>query len=225
MTTPNPYATRTVAQTAGPYAPVSDGKSYVEPDALSDTQRQYIRSFGWAPTLRVDETPDGTRTGALPRRDFRATPDHPERWYEDKEQDTRRRESITTTDADGWTEQKSRLRRAPDPRWVPTDEPRPTTQMSPATYSFTRPYAENYTGSRRFLNGVHFSMADHRRTYPILGMTPPQHQTVNTYRIDPPPWDTNQTITPAQTEPLPMQTGRVVAVDIPPTPGNRSWRL
>lgn len=220
----NPYATSRVAETADPYVSTVDGKTYAEPDALADTNRQYIRAFGWAPTLRVDETPDGTRTGALPRRDFRATPDHPEQWYDAKDRDAERRESVTDLDADGWTEQKNRLRRAPDPRWVPPDEPRPTTQMSPSRWSFTRPFAENYTGSKRFLNGVHFSMADHRRTYPILGMTPPQHQTVNTYRVDPSPWDANQVITPAE-QSLPQQSGRIVAVDIAPVPGNRSWRL
>jgi hypothetical protein len=205
--------------------PSSDGKSYVEPDALSDTQHQYIRAFGWAPTLSKEETPDGTRTGTLPRRDFRATPDHPEAWYAAKDVDGKSRESVVTLDADGWEEQKGQLHRAADPRWTATPEPRPTTRMSPANWSFTRPFAENYTASERFLNGVHFSMADHRRTYPILGMHAPQHQTMNTYRVDPPPWDANETITPAVQVPLPQSGGRIVAVDIPPTPGNRSWRL
>jgi hypothetical protein len=205
--------------------PTADGKSYVEPDPLSDGNSQYIRSFGWAPVLSPEETPDGTRTGVIPRRDFRATPNAPEQWYEDKEQDTRRRESVTSLDADGWEEQKNQLRRASDPRWTPPQEPRPTTRMSPANWSFTRPFAENYTGTARYLNGVHFSMADHRRTYPILGMTPPKHQGINTYRVDPAPWDTNNVVTPVDTTPPPQSGGRVIAVDIPPTPGNRSWRL
>ena len=221
----NPYATSRVVETAQPYVSAVDTKSYVEPDPLSDTQHQYIRAFGWAPTLSPEETPDGTRTGVIPRRDFRATPDAPQAWYENKEQDTRRRESVTSLDADGWEEQKNQLHRAPDPRWTATPEPRPTTRMSPANWSFTRPFAENYTGTERFLNGVHFSMADHRRVYPILGMNPPKHQTMNTYRIDPPPWDVNETITPADTTPPPQSGGRIIAVDVSPTPGNRSWRL
>src|SRR3546814_10876093 len=67
--------------------------------------------------------------------------------------------------------------------------------MSPRSYTFTRPfdslnrnYANVSIGSARQLNGQHFSMADHRREYPILGIKP-NHLRRNTYRLDPSPWD------------------------------------
>lgn len=37
----------------------------------------------------------------------------------------------------------------------------------------------------------HVSMADHRRTYPILGMKPAPGMGMNTFRKDPEPWDQN----------------------------------
>ena len=56
---------------------------------------------------------------------------------------------------------------APDPRWVPPPEPRITNRLSPHTFLFTRPFGQD---TDRYFTGEHFSMADHRRTYPILGM-------------------------------------------------------
>lgn len=64
---------------------------------------------------------------------------------------------------------------------------RPTARNSPNSYSFTRPFDQRF--NRRF-NGSHFSMADHRRDYPVFGMAPAKTWR-NTSRVDPPPWDSN----------------------------------
>lgn len=90
--------------------------------------------------------------------------------------------------------------------------------MSPNTYSFVRPFDQ--TPERQF-NGVHFSMADHRRDYEIGGMTP-AYKPRNTYRIEPAPWDKDIVDMPPNVQPDISE--RIVSVDVPPTT-NRSWRL
>ena len=69
---------------------------------------------------------------------------------------------------------------------------RTTDRNSPNSYSFTRPFDQQF--ERRF-DGRHFSMADHRRNYPIMGMKPPPTWR-NTSRVDPAPWDANIVDTP-----------------------------
>lgn len=69
---------------------------------------------------------------------------------------------------------------------------RPTADMSPSLGLFTRPWhvprnrAEIEPGAV-----LHFSMAAHRRNYPIYGMQPRGRVGVNTYRAEPKPWDEN----------------------------------
>lgn len=89
---------------------------------------------------------------------------------------------------------------------------RPTASMSPNTYLFERPWEIPQS------NGEHFSMADHRRKYQIYGMAPRGGVGVNTYRLDPQPWDTNLHYNPvpeaAQKEARTRGLG-----------GNKSYRL
>lgn len=80
------------------------------------------------------------------------------------------------------------FRPAPNPRWAQYPEHNNlTARNSPNYYSFTRPYDQNY---ERRLNGSHFSMADHRRNYPVFGMAPARTWR-NTSRVEPAPWDSN----------------------------------
>lgn len=181
---------------------------------------------GWSPTLRTGDIPDGTRIMVQPRRDFRPEPDRPpEEFWGRIDADTSFRHSGETVDADGWEEYKggSGKSAAPDPRRNPPAEPRPTTRMAPRSYSFTRLFDQLRKGNgARQLNGIHFSMADHRREYPILGMAPVTSRR-NTYRIDPSPWDADIVDRPADVEPT-IIPATIQAVDVPPSP-NRSWRL
>jgi hypothetical protein len=228
-TTGNPYATS--LRVGGPSDPSLVDTQNDQPRAEfaveepSDTSNKwYQRVFGWAPRLSPNETPDVYRTGTAEPLEMRPTSDRaPEEWYDPIGANTMRRHEVEDQDADGWTEQKSQLHRAPDPRWIPTEEPRPTTRMAPRSYSFTRPFDQQNPAGARSLNGLHFSMADNMRTYDILGMAAPRHTTRNTYRLDPVPWDADMVDMPAQTEPT-VIPGRVTAVNVTPN-GNRAWRL
>ena len=169
-------------------------------------------------------TPDPMRQQQIPTRDLRPEPAYNPAyfWTGPRGPGTERmlRHSVEFLDADGIESNRPTAgAAAPDPRWVPPPEPRPTNRLSPHTFLFTRPFAQD---TDRYFTGEHFSMADHRRTYPILGMAPsPYHR--NTFRADPVPWDTFRTDMP---NPSPSSTpGRIIAYDIPPTSSNQSWRL
>lgn len=176
---------------------------------------------GYATQIRESPTgtPDANRLRHLPLYETREGEGSPEQFADRYRRDVVRRHAVEYQDADGFEEIKERRRMAPRP--VPGDvpEPRPTTKMSPHRYVFTRPWDQRMA---RALNGSHFSMADHRREYPILGMDAPVKIRRNTYRLEPEPWDADLVDMPPDVDPSP--NGRIVAVDIPPA-GNRSWRL
>lgn len=160
--------------------------------------------------------------------DYRTDPQRPpQETWRSRDRDDARRHSVEDQDADGWTEQKGYKKWAPNPRSVPPPEDRPTMQMAPRSYSFTRPfdqlnrsYGDAQVGTARQNNGVHFSMADHRRSYDILGMAPAQRSRRNTFRLMPPPWDANIVDMPPEME---MPNVTVRSVDVPRD--NRTYRL
>jgi hypothetical protein len=189
---------------------------------------------GYAPALRIapDGFPDATRLnngqwvethpvdGETETREF---------WHE-RDAEKAYRESVVEIDTTGFRETKKGFGLAdPDmgadrfgrnPREKPPAETRPTESMSPHTWRFWRPFQGNTPHN---LNGLHFSMADHRRNYQIYGMTPSRHPgagTRNTYRIPPTPWDTHVVDMPPQSE-APQAT--YTDVIVPNT--SRSYRL
>lgn len=89
---------------------------------------------------------------------------------------------------------------------------RPTASMSPNTYLFMRPW------ERPESTGQHLSMADHRRRYQIYGMAPRGGVGVNTYRLDPKPWDSNLHYNPVPEQAKQEAVTRGYG-------GNRSYRL
>lgn len=115
---------------------------------------------------------------------------------------------------------------ADNPRLNVPNEPRPTSGQSPSDFKFmrpfdqlNRPYDDVVVGSSRHLTGMHFSMADHRREYEILGMAPAKTGR-NTYRLTPEPWDEHiEDLPPAYSQ----VNARVEVVDIPSR--GRTWRL
>jgi hypothetical protein len=201
----------------------------------------YTRTQGWSPELETSAggTPAANRLGLMPLYS-RTVPagQSPDAYYRKLDADDLNRHRQEVIDADGWDEQKQLpgdsnpgssvyARWAPNPRATPVPEDRPTMRMSPRTYSFMRPfdqlnraYGDVVVGSARRLNGVHFSMADHRREYPILGMRPVQ-QRRNTYRIEPPPWDADMVDVP-ENEPT-VQSARISSPELPYP--SRSFRL
>jgi hypothetical protein len=229
----NPWATSKTGGdtnvTADPKYPRASMDDFAAPDHQGNTQ--YITALGYAAKLAVrpsaQETPSAQRLATIPREDFRPVPNRPaEEFWRPIDADDKLRHSVETQDANGWTENKGQLKRAPDPRWNPPAEPRPTTQMAPRSYSFTRPFdqfnrewPDALVGSARTLNGTHFSMADHRRNYAILGMRPPTSRR-NTYRLEPTPWDEQVTDLPPDYQQVPTQI-RSVEVPLP----SRSFRL
>jgi hypothetical protein len=186
--------------------------------------------LGWAPTSLRPSTvdyPSAQRTGEFARVDMRPDPASPPEYYWiPRDRDEKTRHSVEYQDADGWTEQKGSKRFAPNPRAIPPPETRPTESMAPSTYLFTRPFDQERTYGdarihwRRELNGTHFSMADHRRDYPILGMAPANRVRRNTFRLMPPPWDSNLVDLPPQSD---MPYERVRSAEVPPV--QRSYRL
>lgn len=156
-----------------------------------NTQYSTSPVTAWADPAKeaIGDTPDPQRLEELPRTDRRANLRDFFGWWRRYDAETAQRESATFTDANGFTESKggSGPSRAPDPRWVPPAEPRPTTAMSPHTYVFTRPFDQVIA---RRLNGQHVSLASNRRNYEILTMAPVTPRR-NTYRVEPSPWDTD----------------------------------
>ncbi len=178
----------------------------------------------WAPKLHSvpGQTPDPMRTGAMPVRDEYPNPgEPPENFYHGAHgvsRDFMQRIQAEHTVSNGWSVAAPTVKRmALPPRWANQyPEARPTNRLSPNTYSSTRPYDQAL--ARRF-NGNHFSMADHRRTYPVFGMATAGDWR-STTRVDPAPWGTNvvdkpdtEPFTPSQQLPqydLPMNQSRWV---------------
>lgn len=225
--TPNPYA---ADNSGGQYANAADygspNNAFAAPGPATDAP--YTDSFGWSPSPRisVNGTPDAMRLQDFPVRTMRpGDSDAPEVYYRPLDADKAHRSSVESVDADGIEILKSEYKRAPDPRWNPPAETRITEKLSPHRYSFTRPFDQGTKGNgARHLNGMHFSMADHRREYEILGMQPIAARR-NTYRVDPTPWDADMYDVPDPDTVGTAFQGRFQAVEIPGDYGNRSFRL
>ena len=184
----------------------------------------------WAPVLRMfpGGTPDPGRTMNEPLYQSRPDGGEPPNNYwtgrgrgHDNKARTNHQEYVRghewdSTEPPGYNTGK---RAAADSRRTPPAESRDTMHFSPHRYVYTRAFDQRMSHS---LNGAHFSMADHRRTYPIYGMTPVVSRR-NTYRADPAPWDTGIVDMPADS---PYYTGGGEVLAPNNTVGhNRSFRL
>lgn len=185
----------------------------------------YNDEFGWGPKLRTSPTeiPSAQRLQTIPRYDYRPDPVRPpEEFWDRYGADDKRRHSVESQQATGWAEKKGVLptdrRWKEDPRLTPPAENRVTQQLAPRGYSFTRPFDQH---SARQFNGMHFSMADHRRNYEILGMAP-IHRPRNTYRLEPIPWDMDIVDMPPPNNAATTQA-RLTDVNVPEP--SRSYRL
>lgn len=179
----------------------------------------------WAPKAdgTIGSTPDPMRIGRTKTADYRPNAaDPPEDFWLGAHGPGRERmlrHGVEFQDADGLAADIPQLKpQAPNPRSVPTPEPRPTNRMMPKSYVFTRPFDQH---AARQNNGLHFSMADHRRAYPILGMEPVRRRR-NTFRAEPAPWDSDLVDMPNDAANNPYRPGPIVAFDVPST---RNFRL
>lgn len=188
---------------------------------------------GWSPALHetVGSTPDPGRLATLPLFEERPVPNRPpEEWYRPQDADKAWRSNVEMIDSRGWPEQigaDGHTRFARNPRENPPLPNRVTSVMSPNTYMFWRGMGHNnHNDTPAQLTGVHFSMADHRRDYPVLGMQPqrkPGAGTRNTYRLEPAPWDSNIVdVPPPASEGLPQAE---IQAPTGPTSLSRSGRL
>jgi len=228
----NPFAAReTKTDPERADVPVMEAPQYAVPQhgAFSvppiEAGAPYNDEFGWGPRLHTSPTeiPSAQRLGTIPRYDYRPDPVRPpEEFWDKKDADDAKRHSVEDVRATGWAEKKGVLptdkRWADNPRRFPPAESRVTQMLAPRGYSFTRPFDQH---AARYLNGMHFSMADHRRNYEILGMAP-QTRLRNTYRLEPVPWDINVVDMPPRTDPTTVQA-RLTSVELPPA--SRSYRL
>ena len=180
-------------------------------DGYSDSP---IQAYASPPSVDADRLGLRAPVLAVP------PPGNTEAWYARVNRDTAQRESVTDENSTGWTERKAGSGRGVVPRPKPGDtgEPRPTGSMSPNTYFFERPFDARM---ERQFNGVHFSMADHRRTFDIMGMAPVAHAR-NTFRIEPGPTDKDITEVPTDTNYAPQYAS---APNVPVGGLERSWRL
>lgn len=221
----NPWAhSRTEPEAGVPDVAVQQTNAYAVPPLSAGDA--YIDEFGWAPSLATRtstvEVPSAQRLMTVPRRDYRPDPAQPPEVFWDRiNADVGQRESVVKGTATGWTIPSGLStgdrRWADNPRLTPPPEPRPTNRLGQNTWTQTRPFDR---GAKRF-NGMHFSMADHRRKYDILGMRPAVSRR-NTYRIEPAPWDIDVVdMPPAGGQDTPDAIIRSVEI----TPSARAMRL
>lgn len=166
----------------------------------------YIAAYGgWAPTARETSVAQGN--GAL--YDDRPHADRPmQEWYgaeptsapDAKNRDTEERSHRNTLvryGAQGWVtdvRQEVQSRNPYEDHKVPAPVSR-----SPSNFrEIHLPYGIHRSKSR--LTGLHASMADMQRTYPVGGMNAP-HRFRNTYRLEPPPRDALNMDVPATVAP------------------------
>jgi len=187
---------------------------YAVPEDASVPYWSPNQPYGTALRTGVDgTTPDARRLDLVESVPEAPNPQRPA--AENHEYVTRHAE-LETLHATGWEE----LQQYPgtsflnNPRFRRYDSPRVLTRaMGPNTYAFTRRW------TRPQSTGVHFSMADHRRTYPVGGMKPTGRIGNNTFRLDPAPWDADRYITGQEYTPEQSHEMSTTA------PASRSYRL
>jgi len=173
--------------------------------------------------MQIGGTPDPQREQKERIYAYRSNPAHPRRFWKRLFADRKIRESVTnqTGQMDELQDPRAALgatRFAPNPGSIPVGSSRVTEELSPSTYSFTRPMTG---GTPHRFNGDHFSLADHRRMdAEIYGMAPPRAAR-SSQRLDVAPWGTNVYDKAPATE-YPDEVYQTASM---PDSTNRSYRL
>src|SRR3954471_4029112 len=180
----NAYATsRTEDQFSTPAYAEQEFERYAAPSAGAPYSPA---GTPYAPTLEysVDSTPDPTRVGRQDITDARQSPSAPKAWWRRLAIDDDTRESVQHVTEQFPIQQETSQPVAPRPTGIGTPL-RWTSGLSGLTYAFTRPFTGRIP---KRLNGIHFSMADHRRYENVIyGMIPPRSPR-GTYRLDTAQW-------------------------------------
>lgn len=218
----NPYA-RPISDDSGE-APDPSGNfvfggpgRYSVADIPESTDPDY--TTGFSPELVSGGSPDGSALPSDIRIGRREAPpndpnDHEYNALRTSEFHKRHSVEDTTT---GWKVQQYKVPAGQNPLWTQERAPiRPTADNAPMGYQHKRPWhiPRNIKDAVGEDAVAHFSLADHRRAFEIMGMKPQGGVGANTFRADPKPWDEALFIPPT-------------AGDIPATSfsGNRSHRL
>lgn len=178
--------------------------AYAVPEPPDSSDPEYTTSY--SPELQRGGSPDGTK---LPDDIRVGTREEPENDPNDRQYNRRRwsnklrRHSVEETTT-GWNvQQETAGPPAQNPMWSQPRLPiRPTANNSPLNYQFQRPWyvprnVAEIDPALATEQRMHFSLADHRRTYDIMGMQPRGGVGVNTYRATPQPWDEDLFIPPS----------------------------
>lgn len=222
--TVNPYAAvsgREAGEAPGPVIALLPHRRYEVPD-IPETTDPNNTDGGFSPELTP--SPDGT---ALPddiRIGKREPPvNDPNNYGYTMRRDANRKERQADEVTTGsWNVQQRKVPAPIVPEWTQERMPiRPSAVRSPLGYLFSRPWHR----PRNVREAVgedaprHLSMADHRRTYPIMGMVPRGRTGMNTFRLDPRPWD-ETLVTPISQQPATASGG-----GSPVFGGSRNFRL
>jgi hypothetical protein len=206
----NPYATPPANPGRAPgYATHIWGGAgrYSVPGVEATTDPEY--TTGFSPTLKSGGSSDGSQLPDNVRIDKREPPvgenyNDPEWQARQNSEGLRRHQDDETREM--WKVRQAKVPAPHVPLWTQERAPtRPTATNSPTGYAFQRPWhiprnvndvmgpgAVSSTGASL----EHFSLADHRRRYEILGMKPQGRMGVNSYRATPRPWDEQLFIAP-----------------------------
>lgn len=184
---------------------------YSVPSVDSTTDPDY--TTGFSPTLRAGGSPDGTQLPDDVRIGQRELPVgenyNDPKWQAIQNSEFLQRHSVEQT-GEMWSVQQRKIPAPQVPLWTQERAPiRPTATNSPTGYTFQRPWhiprnvADVYTEDSVAISGAsrqHFSMADHRRRYEVMGMKPQGRMGVNTYRANPQPWDQSLYVAPSASQ-------------------------
>lgn len=198
----NPYAHPLTADGSAPnptnqYIWAGPGR-YSVPDIPESTDPTYVDG-AYATELNVAGSPTGTpddiRIGTRKRPPN--SPQDPE-VYHRRYNEFYQRLAVERTDVN-WHVQQYKVPAPQVPIWTQERLPtRPTADLAPMPYMFRRP-EHRPRNIKDAIDGTaveHFSMADHRRTWEIMGQKPQGGIGINTYRAPVRPWDENNFIPP-----------------------------
>lgn len=175
---------------------------YAVPD-IPETTDPENTDGGFSPELRVSSDgtalPDDIRIGVR-----EPPPNDPnvKSYTALRDAEKASRLSVEETET-SWNVQQHKVPAGQNPMWNQEREPiRPSARRSPLGYLFQRPWhiPRNVKDALGEDATAHFSMADHRRAYQVYGMAPRGGVGVNTYRLEPRPWDQNLVARPPSPE-------------------------
>lgn len=173
---------------------------YAVPSPPDSSDPDY--TLGFSSELENGGSPDGK---ALPSDIRIGTREEPENDPNNKAYTSRRyadqnfqynQQEMTST---GWKVQQQKVPAGQNPMWTQERLPvRLTADSSPMGTFFKRYWhiPRNIKDALGPDAVTHFSMADHRRAYEIMGQKPQGRLGVNTYRASPRPWDESLYVVP-----------------------------